>query len=54
MKTHDSSMRRPVAAILAFFTIATLLWPVAYWLWGLMRRDEDGGPARLTGAIARW
>jgi putative tricarboxylic transport membrane protein len=28
---------RPVAAILAFLTIAALLWPVAYWLWGMMR-----------------
>src|SRR5262245_22909090 len=29
---------RPVAAVLAFCTIAALLWPVAYWLWGLVRR----------------
>jgi TctA family transporter len=28
---------RPVAAILASLTIAALLWPVAYWLWGMMR-----------------
>jgi putative tricarboxylic transport membrane protein len=31
---------RPVAAILAFFTIAALLWPVAYWLWGMTRRTK--------------
>jgi TctA family transporter len=29
---------RPVAAILAFLTIAALLWPLAYWLWGMARR----------------
>jgi TctA family transporter len=29
---------RPVAAVLAFCTIAALLWPVAYWLWGMVRR----------------
>ena len=31
---------RPVAATLAFFTIAALLWPVAYWLWGMARRTK--------------
>jgi putative tricarboxylic transport membrane protein len=31
---------RPVAAVLAFFTIAALLWPVAYWLWGVVRRPR--------------
>src|SRR6188474_2481406 len=29
---------RPVAAVLAFFTIAAVLWPLAYWLWGLLWR----------------
>jgi TctA family transporter len=29
---------RPVAAVLAACTIAALLWPVAYWLWGRLRR----------------
>jgi TctA family transporter len=29
---------RPVAAILAALTIAALLWPVAFWLVGLVRR----------------
>jgi len=31
---------RPVAAVLAFFTIAAVLWPMAYWLWGMMRRKS--------------
>jgi TctA family transporter len=31
---------RPVAAILAFLTIAAVLWPVAYWLWGMARRPR--------------
>jgi TctA family transporter len=29
---------RPVAAVLACLTIAAVLWPVAYWLWGMARR----------------
>jgi putative tricarboxylic transport membrane protein len=29
---------RPVAAVLAVLTIAAVLWPLAYWLWGLLRR----------------
>ena len=28
---------RPVAAVLAFFTIAAVLWPAAYWMWGMAR-----------------
>jgi TctA family transporter len=29
---------RPVAAILAAMAIAALVWPVAFWLVGLLRR----------------
>jgi TctA family transporter len=34
---------RPVAAILASFTIGALLWPVGFWLWGLRRRFATAG-----------